>query len=41
MTSASFATADELVQYVNDGAIPQADIVSIEVRDGRWYIFHY
>lgn len=41
MTAANFRTADELVQYVNDGSILQADIVSIEVRDGRWYIFHY
>lgn len=41
MTAVNFATADELVRYVNDGAIPQADVVSVEVYEGRWYLFHY
>ena len=41
MTAVNFATADDLTTYVNDGSIPQADIVTIMVVGGRWYLFHY
>lgn len=39
MNTASFATADELAQYVTDQSIPQANIVSIHDKDGRWWLF--
>ena len=41
MTAVSFATADELVSYVNDTPVAQADIVAILTVETRWYLFHY
>jgi hypothetical protein len=41
MTAANFASAYELVEYVNDNTIVKADIVTIIVVDQRWYLFHY
>ena len=34
-----FATAAELVKYVNDNTIAQANIANITTRDGGWYLF--
>lgn len=41
MTVVNFPTADALAVYVNDNTIAQASIVAIEVKDGRWYLFHF
>ena len=41
MQHSNFATPEELVQYVADNAVLQADIVTITFKDGRWYLFHF
>jgi hypothetical protein len=41
MTAISFATADELIDYVNTEPVLQANIATITNVDGRWYLFHF
>ena len=41
MKAESFSTPDELVKRVNTLALPQAQIVQIVERDGRWVLFYY
>ena len=35
----TFDGPNNLVVYVNDNVIPQANIQKIEQLDGRWYLF--
>jgi hypothetical protein len=41
MTAVDFGTAAELAKYVNDNAIPQADVAAISFKQGRWFLFHF
>ena len=41
MNEMAFNTAAALVLYVNDNSILQAKLVTIEIKDGQWYLFWY
>lgn len=36
-----FSSAGELKDYVVDNSIPQASIVAITHKGGRWYLFFF
>lgn len=37
----SFERPDQLVAFINDESIPQAQIVTVREYAGRWYVFYY
>lgn len=39
--AANFRTADELVNFVNDNAVAQANITAIREKDGGWWLFYW
>lgn len=41
MSAKDFANAADLAQYVTDEGIAQADVVAIQVKDGRWWLFWF
>lgn len=36
-----FSSRIELVKFVNDNSVPQANIVRIMERDGQWILFYW
>jgi hypothetical protein len=41
MNLQTFNSASDLVAYVNTMGLVQSQIVKIEQRDGKWYLFWY